>query len=82
LLGIALEHALGEPLRTFAQRELFGPLGIERAEWPLTPLGQTSAAGGLLLRSRDLLRIGRLYPEGGEGIVTASTSCPISIASS
>jgi CubicO group peptidase (beta-lactamase class C family) len=44
-LGIGLERALGEPLPVFAQRELFEPLGIERAEWQLTPLGQTSTAG-------------------------------------
>jgi len=69
-LGVALEHALGEPLPAFAQRELFHPLGIEQAEWPLTPLGGTSTAGGLLLRSRDLLGIGRLYLDGGDGIVS------------
>jgi CubicO group peptidase (beta-lactamase class C family) len=69
-LGIAFEHALGEPLSAFARRELFDPLGIERAEWPQTPLGGTSTAGGLLLRSRDLLRLGRLYLEGGDGIVS------------
>jgi CubicO group peptidase (beta-lactamase class C family) len=68
-LGIALENAVGEPLSEFARRELFEPLGIEHADWPLTPLGRTSTAGGLLLRSRDLLRLGRLYPEGGGGIV-------------
>jgi CubicO group peptidase (beta-lactamase class C family) len=52
-LGIGLERALGEPLPVFAQRELFDPLGIDRAEWQHTPLGQTSTAGGLLLTSRD-----------------------------
>ena len=69
-LGISLEHALDEPLTAFAERELFHPLGVERAEWPLTPLGNASTAGGLLLRSIDLLRLGRLYLEGGAGIVT------------
>ena len=71
LLGIALESSLGETLTSFAQRELFGPLGIDHAVWPRTPLGNTSTAGGLLLRSRDLLRLGRLYLEGGDGIVGA-----------
>jgi CubicO group peptidase (beta-lactamase class C family) len=68
-LGAALEQAVGEPLSTFAQRELFAPLGINHADWPRTPLGGTSTAGGLLLRSRDLLRLGNLYLAGGEGIV-------------
>ncbi len=69
LLGIALERALGEPLPAFAQRELFEPLAIERAEWPRTPLGETSTAGGLLLTSRSLLALGELYLRGGDGLV-------------
>lgn len=68
-LGIGLERALGEPLSTFAQRELFDPLGIDRAEWQYTPLGQTSTAGSLLLTSRALLSLGELYLRGGGGLV-------------
>lgn len=69
-LGIGLERALGEPLSEFAQRELFAPLGIERAEWAQTPRGETSTAGGLELTSRSLLRLGALYLRGGEGVVS------------
>ncbi|HEV8104468.1 MAG TPA: serine hydrolase [Gaiellaceae bacterium] len=72
LLGIALERALGEPLPTFAQRELFGPLGIDRAAWQQTPTGQTSTAGGLRLTSRSLLALGELYLNGGREIVPAA----------
>jgi CubicO group peptidase (beta-lactamase class C family) len=68
-LGIALERALGEPLSDFARRELFDPLGIERAEWQQTPRGETSTAGGLELTSRSLLRLGELYLREGEGLV-------------
>ena len=68
-LGIGLERALGEPLPQFARRELFEPLGIDRAEWQQTPLGQTSTAGGLLLTSRALLSLGELYLRGGGGLV-------------
>jgi CubicO group peptidase (beta-lactamase class C family) len=68
-LGIALERALGEPLSDFARRELFDPLGIERAEWQRTPRGETSTAGGLELKSRSLLRLGELYLREGEGLV-------------
>jgi CubicO group peptidase (beta-lactamase class C family) len=70
-LGIGLERALGEPLSEFARRELFGPLGIEHAEWHHTPLGQTNTAGGLLLTSRSLLALGELYLRGGGGLVPA-----------
>ena len=69
-LGIGLERAVGEPLSAFADRELFRPLGIERAEWQRTPLGQTSTAGGLLLTSRALLSLGELYLRDGGGLVS------------
>ncbi len=65
LLGALLERAVGEPLAGFAMRELFAPLGVDRAEWPTAPLGHTSTAGGLLLSSRSLLALGTLYLDGG-----------------
>jgi CubicO group peptidase (beta-lactamase class C family) len=72
VLGVALERALGEPLSEFARRTLFEPLGIDRLEWPATPLGQTSTAGGLLLTSRALARLGTLALQDGAGIVPAA----------
>ena len=72
MLGIALERAVGEPLSAFAQRELFGPLGIDRAVWQQTPKGQTSTAGGLRLTSRALLALGELYLNGGRDLVPAA----------
>ncbi|HEY6963263.1 MAG TPA: serine hydrolase domain-containing protein [Gaiellaceae bacterium] len=69
LLGVELERRLGEPLTEFARRELFAPLGIERFDWPRTPHGETSCAGGLALRSRDLLALGRLVLPRTDGPV-------------
>ena len=68
-LGVALERAVGGSLPDFARSELFDSLGIDRAEWQTTPLGQVSCAGGLLLTSRSLLALGELYLRGGDGIV-------------
>jgi CubicO group peptidase (beta-lactamase class C family) len=65
LLGVLLERAVGEPLPSFAQRELLDPIGVGPAEWPRAPLGHVSMAGGLLLTSRDLLALGALYLDGG-----------------
>ncbi len=41
LLGIVVAAALGERLSAFARRELFSAAGIDRFDWPITPLART-----------------------------------------
>jgi CubicO group peptidase (beta-lactamase class C family) len=65
LLGPLLEQAIGEKVDQFAARTLFGPLGITRLKWQYTPAGPAMTGGGLGLRSRDLLKLGQLYLDGG-----------------
>lgn len=69
-LGVAVARALGESLSQFSAREIFAPIGIESFDWPKTPLGDDSAAGGLCLSSRSLLKLVHLYLDGGRGIVS------------
>jgi CubicO group peptidase (beta-lactamase class C family) len=64
-LGGVLEKATGEKLDRYASRTLFAPLGISSVQWQYTPTGIAMTGGGLALRSRDLLKLGELYAEGG-----------------
>ncbi len=64
-LGPLIARAVKEPLQSFAQRVLFGPLGITDARWQLTPLHDPMTGGGLQLSTRDLWKLGTLYLDAG-----------------
>jgi CubicO group peptidase (beta-lactamase class C family) len=60
----------------FADRYLFGPLGVYRHIWPTDPQGNNIGGADLMLRSRDMAKFGYLYlKEGfwrGKQIIPAS----------
>jgi len=64
-LSEVLEKATGERTDRYAQRKLFGPLGITDAVWVYSPLNVPQTGGGLRLTSRELLKIADLYRSGG-----------------
>ena len=67
LLAAIIEKTTGKKVDQFAREYLFQPLGIEKFEWikyPGTDL--PAAASALRLTSRDLLKFGLLYNNGGK----------------
>jgi CubicO group peptidase (beta-lactamase class C family) len=66
LLGGIIRNATGMNVDRFAERNLFDPLGIERVGWYYGyPDALPHTGGGLLMRSRDMAKIGYLMLRGG-----------------
>ena len=65
VLGDIINSVTGS-LENYADRALFSKLGITDYHWQITPTGLPMTGGGLGLKSRDLLKIGQLYLNGGK----------------
>jgi len=66
LLAPVLRRAQGADLDVLAQRQLFGPLGIEAFRWQRGGDGRPLASAGLALRPGDLLKLAALMAAGGQ----------------
>jgi CubicO group peptidase (beta-lactamase class C family) len=67
--GRLVERATGKPLPEFAADVLFGPLGIQRANWKWNftlDRSQRNEFGQVYLRPRDMLKLGILIQDRGE----------------
>lgn len=65
LIGALITRGTGKSLTTFAREALFGPLGIDDFFWCAGADGEESAASGLRMTTRGLLRIGDVLANGG-----------------
>jgi len=67
LLAAAVAQSTGQDIADFAQANLFDPLGIHSANWPLVdPQGVESGGMGLMLTPRDMAKFGYLYLHNGQ----------------
>jgi CubicO group peptidase (beta-lactamase class C family) len=64
-LGRIVHNATGLRPDEFAERYLFGPLGISDYYWWRYPDGTVQTGGGLYLRPRDMAKFGQLFLNGG-----------------
>ena len=65
-LSEILATATGIPTNVYAERHLFGPIGIRGYHWNSAPEGHTNAGGGLFLTASDLARFTWLYAQNGK----------------
>ncbi len=65
LIGALITRGTGKSLTAFARDTLFGPLGIDDFFWCAGADGAESAASGLRMTTRGLLRIGDMLANGG-----------------
>ena len=66
LLSHLIGLKTGKKLEVFLKEKLFTPLGIRNSDFNTDAAGQTRAAAGMRLRSRDLLKIGLMVQAGGQ----------------
>jgi CubicO group peptidase (beta-lactamase class C family) len=65
LVSGAIQKMTGENLASFADRNLFGPLGITDWKWESAKDQSTFGAFSLFLKPRDLARFGQLLLQNG-----------------
>ncbi|OPG96017.1 serine hydrolase [Chryseobacterium mucoviscidosis] len=65
ILSAILMQSTGMSVAEFAERYLFGPLGIQEYEWECDPQGVHTGGFGLKMLPRDLLKFGQLFMQQG-----------------
>jgi CubicO group peptidase (beta-lactamase class C family) len=66
LLGEIIRRSSGLNAKEFSQKYLFDPLGISHYRWLIYNNGSINTGGGLLLRPRDMAKIGQMMLNNGK----------------
>ena len=65
-LGIIVDRATGTSLKSYAEENLFVPIGAEVGEWGQDAEGHNNGCGDLHFTARDAARFGLLYLNDGQ----------------
>jgi CubicO group peptidase (beta-lactamase class C family) len=65
LLSAIIQETTGMQASDFAEKHLFGPLGIYDVAWPANPQGITIGYANLRMKTHDMAKIGYLYLNEG-----------------
>lgn len=65
LVGVIVARACGTDLKTFAEANLFRPIGAKIADWTPDWDGNYNGHADLFLTARDMAKFGQLYLNGG-----------------
>ncbi len=66
VLSAVLQSLTGQTLRAFAQERIFGPMGVEIADWRESPQGESAGGWGLTITPREMAKYGYLMLNGGQ----------------
>ncbi len=61
-----VQKVTGETVLDYLRPRLFAPLGIEGAEWSMSPQGISAGGWGLVLKTEDIAKFGQLYLQRGQ----------------
>jgi CubicO group peptidase (beta-lactamase class C family) len=65
LLSAILQKVTGQTLLAYLTPRLFEPLGIEGADWEVSPQGINTGGWGLRVKTEDIAKLGQLYLQKG-----------------
>ena len=68
LIAVIVARACGTDLKSFAQENLFGPLGVNLVDWITDWEGNYNGHGDMHFNARDMAKFGLLYANEGEYI--------------
>ncbi len=82
LLSRLVSRIAGEPADTLLARRLLRPMRYREAAWSRCPMNHPIGATGLYITSRDMVKLGALYLQGGvfgETRLLSDTWCDLAI---